>query len=292
MSIGVLLAACAGPAAPPVDGEPGPAVDLSPWRLQLGGVRTTPVSQVPLRSELRAAGTLASDDTRIVEVRVPVAGTIVEVLGNTVGQQVRRGEPLLVLEAADGARTRVTAPATGHISWRLGSAGSEVAADQSVCTIADHSRIWVWVQVFESDLDHVHLGQAAAVQVPAYPGDTFDGTVTQLAPLLDPVTHTLRARVDLRNADFRLKPGMSGIVRLQVELGERLAVPESAVIRAGERDRVYVDLGQGRFEPREVVLGVRAGEWIEVRSGLTPGESIVTAANFLVDAEARLGGLR
>jgi multidrug efflux pump subunit AcrA (membrane-fusion protein) len=276
------------PAAPVGDR----AFSISTERQQLVGVKLSTVEERPLQKALVAAGTLASDETRIVETPSPVSGVVEEVLGNQIGQEVRRGEPLLVVTTDDGTKATVRATATGHISWRVQSVGAKIPPNYNVCTIYDHAGIWVWVQIFESDIPWVKLGQPATMTVPAYPGRTFQGRVTQIAPLLDPETHTMRVRVDSANSDFALKPGMSAAITIHADVGPRLAIPEAAVLRTGAEDVVFVSAGDGRFLVRDVELGLLVGDQYEVVRGLAPGDRIVTSANFLVDSESKLQGVR
>src|SRR5262249_14489446 len=109
-----------------------------------------------------------------------------------------------------------------------------------------------------------------------------------IAPALAADTRTAEVRLSVPNPKGDLKPGMFVDVALERPIGERLAVPESAVLPTGERRVVFVDLGQGRLAPRDVRLGVRAGDWYEVLAGLVEGERVVTSGNFLISSEARL----
>lgn len=295
-SCGMKLVA-ASPAAPEpamgaaADGVLG-TVQISTARQQLIGVKVAEVVEAPMDKVLVAAGTLASDENRLVETPSPVAGVVEQVLGNPIGQQVRRGEGLLVLRGEDGALTTVRATGTGHISWRVSAVGAKVPVGYNVCSIYDHAGIWVWVEIYESDIQWVSLGQAVSMTVPSWPGRRFDGKVTQVAPLLDPLKHTMRVRVDFANRDFSLKPGMSAVLQIHADAGARLSVPESAVMRTGLANVVFVAVGDGAFEVRDVSLGLLIDDRYEVTSGLTAGERIVVSGNFLVDSESRLQGVR
>jgi len=267
-------------------------VRISTERQQLIGVKLSDVALEPLVKDLVAAGTLASDETRQVEVPSPVVGVVDQVLGNGIGQEVHRNEPLIVVATDDGQKVTVKATATGHIGWRVTTVGAKIPINYNVCTIYDHAGIWVWVEIFEGDIAWVKLGQTASMTVPAYPGRTFQGRVTQIAPLLNPQTHTMRVRVDFPNTDFALKPGMSAALEIHADVGPKLAIPESAVIRTGAENVVFVAAGEGRFEVRNVELGLLIGDWYEVVGGLAAGDRIVTSANFLVDSESKLQGVR
>lgn len=114
------------------------------------------------------------------------------------------------------------------------------------------------------------------------------GTVAFIDPALDPKTRTARARIVVENADGRLKPDLFAEARIQVPLGEHPAIAAEAVLHAGESDVVFLDLGEDRIRPQKVALGHRAGDWVQVREGLKPGDVIVTSGNFLIASEAKL----
>jgi RND family efflux transporter MFP subunit len=122
------------------------------------------------------------------------------------------------------------------------------------------------------------------------PGARFEGEVTYVYPFLDPKTRTARIRIELSNPDGTLKPDMYANVTIETEMRPHvLAVPEEAVIRSGTRSVVVVVLGEGRFEPRDVALGIDSGDgWLEVREGLRSGERVVTSGQFLIDSESKL----
>ncbi len=168
--------------------------------------------------------------------------------------------------------------------------GMEVGPDQNLYTIADLSRVWVNADIYEYELPWVSVGQPARVELSYLPGRVFEGEVTYVYPFLDPRTRTARARIELANPDLVLKPEMYGNVSIEGERREAvLAVPEAAVIRSGTRSLGIVAVGDGRFEPRQLTLGLDSGDgWLEVRDGLVEGERIVTSGQFLIDSESRL----
>ena len=178
-------------------------------------------------------------------------------------------------------------PMSGHVVERNAFPQKRVTPETRLYTIADHSRVWVHVAIYENEISFVRLGQRAAMRVPAYPGEIFYGTVTYLWPHLEPSTRTLKVRVEFSNSDLRLKPEMYAHVELRISLGTRLVIPKSAVLRTGEQDIVFVDRGGGRMEIRDVRLGIEVNDWYELRSGLEAGSRVVSAANFLIDAESR-----
>jgi RND family efflux transporter MFP subunit len=182
----------------------------------------------------------------------------------------------------------VVAPASGVVVRRAVTQGDRAEAGAAVLDLADLSRVWVLASVYEHDIPFVKSGQKATMALPYSPGVDFEGLVTFVYPTLDPATRTVQVRLEFPNPDLALKPEMFAEVRLEADLGERVAVPDSAVIETGTRSVVFVDEGEGLFEPRELRIGLRLADLYEVLDGVTPGERIVVSGNFLVDSESRL----
>ena len=154
--------------------------------------------------------------------------------------------------------------------------------------IAPLERVWLEAELYEAELALVHVGQSAKVTLPYLPGRVIDGTVSYVYPYLDGDTRTARIRVELPNPDRSLRPDMYADVDLRVDAGIRLTVPTSAVLFAGRRQFVFRDLGGGRFRPQQVELGIRGSEQVEVLSGLSAGDRVVTSGTFLIASESRL----
>ncbi len=185
----------------------------------------------------------------------------------------------------------VYSPVSGHVMERNAFPNMYVTPETKVYTIADHTQIWAYVQIYENEISYVHKGQPVVMSTAAYPGEAFRGNITYVYPHLNAETRTLRVRLEFPNPDLRLKPGMYSNIELQVSLGATLAVPESAVLRTGKRDLVFVDLGSGQMQLRQVEIGATAGGYYEILKGLTAGERVVSAANFLIDAESKVQGV-
>jgi Cu(I)/Ag(I) efflux system membrane fusion protein len=143
-------------------------------------------------------------------------------------------------------------------------------------------------QVYETELPLISAGQPASVSLSYRPGRTFEGRVAYVYPYLDKRTRTGRVRIELENPELELRPEMYANVEFVLDLGERLLVPESAVLYTGPRRLVFLDLGEGRLQPREVTLGVRTERHYEVLAGLRAGDRVVTSGNFLIAAESRI----
>lgn len=182
----------------------------------------------------------------------------------------------------------IPAPSSGVVIEKNVVEGARVDAGMLVYRIADLSRVWIDAEVFEADLPHVSLGQPAKIELPYLPGQSYEGKVDFIYPELQAKTRTGRVRVVLKNQDLTLKPDMYANVALQVDLGERLTVPESAIAYTGPRRLVFVDLGEGKLRPQEVKLGVHSDGLYEVTEGLAEGARIVISGNFLIAAESRI----
>ncbi|MEH2506711.1 Cu(I)/Ag(I) efflux system membrane fusion protein [Bradyrhizobium sp. AZCC 1578] len=182
-----------------------------------------------------------------------------------------------------------SAPREGIVLQRKAIEGMRAQPGDVLFRIADVSLAWGIVDVAERDLGSIVVGQPVTVRVRSYPGRQFDGRISIIYPQVNKETRTARVRIELPNADFALLPDM--YVDAEIDTGNQapvLAVAESSVLDTGSRQAVLVDKGQGRFEPREVKLGRRGDGYVEIRNGLAKGDSIVTSANFLIDAESNL----
>jgi len=179
-------------------------------------------------------------------------------------------------------------PFTGHVLEKMVNKGQFVDAGMALFKIADLSVVWLIADIYESELSAIRVGQPAAIQMSYYPGEIFTGKAIYIYPTMDAQTRTAKVRYEFANPHGKLKPEMFANVEITVRLGDKLAVPEGAVIDTGIRKVVIVDRGSGYFEPREVRLGVKADEVFEVLDGLKAGERVVTSANFLIDSESKL----
>lgn len=148
--------------------------------------------------------------------------------------------------------------------------------------------VWVYAQVYEYEISFIKPGQSVELTTPAYPGRKFHGVVKSLDSILSPETRSLKARIEVPNAEGLLKLEMYVDALIKAGIGRALALPASALMDTGERQLAFVDLGGGRVEPREVRVGREAEGYYEVLSGLKRGEKVVTSANFLIDSESKL----
>jgi RND family efflux transporter MFP subunit len=179
-------------------------------------------------------------------------------------------------------------PISGFVMERNAFPKQRVTPETALYTVADLSRVWVVADVFEYEAAGVRVGQPATLTLAYMPGRVFRGKVSYILPQVDATTRTLKVRIEFDNPGFTLKPDMYGDVEFETGGQRRLVVPQSAVLNSGERQTVFVDLGEGRMEPREVRIGQQMEDRVEILSGLKAGERVVISGNFLLDSESRL----
>ncbi|MBF8261168.1 MAG: HlyD D23 protein, partial [candidate division NC10 bacterium] len=194
------------------------------------------------------------------------------------------------LEKTKKTRRTVTlnAPASGHVTAKEVFAGMRVMPGMELFTVTDLSRVWIEADLYEYEARSVRLGQAATL-TPAYdPGHRLKGKVAYVYPTLSPESRTLKVRFEFPNQGLRLKPQMYADVVFELESASGVVIPDSALIDSGVRQIVFVDLGGGSLEPREVKIGVRGDGKVQILSGVKEGERVAVRANFLLDSESRL----
>ncbi len=330
-------------------GDPD-TVHIDSVTIQNMGVRTAPATLRDLSRAIRAVGRVTNDERLVSHVHTKVQGWVERLFVDYLGQEVKKGDPLLeiyspelvatqeeLLLAAryrdatrespfedvrrggqslyEATRRRLElwdipqrdieglldkgkvkrtltryAPASGVVTELGVRSGMEVKPNDNLYTIADLSSIWVLADIYEYELPWVALGQEGVVELSYLPGRKFTGPVTHVSPFLDPKTRTAQIRLELPNLDRALKPEMFGNTVIAGMPREGvLAVSQDAIIHSGRRSLVIVALGEGRFDPRDVELGLDSGDgWIEVTRGLSPGEEVVVSGQFLIDSESNL----
>ena len=323
-------------------------VTLTPERMQSIGVKTGVAEYKQVHDEIRTAGNVEVDETRLAEVQVRFSGWVQQVYADATFEQVHKGQPLLTIYSqelvateneyllakqnseslvrstvpgvASGASSllssaterlkqwqiserelaeleqtgkvkrelEVDAPVSGSVIERNALPNMYVQPGTKLYSLADLSAVWVYAQVFQSDLGRIRVGSAAEITVDSYPGRVFGGRVSFIWPQLDQTTRTAKVRLEFQNPDLALSLGMFVNVRIQLPIGRQLVIPASGVFQTGTRQVAFVDVGDGHFEPREVEVGARAGDDVVVSKGLKSGERVVTSANFLIDSESQL----
>lgn len=327
------------PAAPAAVAPPPGAIQISPEKQQMIGVKFGRAEYTAVGETLRAVGKIAIDETRVVRVHPKVEGWIEHVNADFIGAPVKKGdalltvyspemlasekEYLLALKAHDvmqdgdsiveASRKRlelwdlspaqiveveetkkpiqsitIYAPASGVITSRNSFASQRITPETELYAITDLSRVWVMADLFESDIPKIRVGQTAMVKMPYAAGGEFLARVDFLQPQVDSQTRTTKVRLEAANPSMNLRPDMFVDVEFAIGGARQLTVPVDAVLNAGSRQTVFIDLGNGYLEPRAVETGDQVGERIVITSGLKEGERIVTSANFLIDSESQL----
>ena len=224
-------------------------------------------------------------------------GTLVGVGDSLVSSALRRlelwdvpaAETERLLETRQASRTLTfLSPISGVVTAKNVVEGARVNPGDTPYEITDLGMVWVMADAYETDLSHVRTGMSARLTVKAYPDRTFTGRVDFIDPIMNPDTRTATVHIHVINSRGDLKPEMFGEVTLVGAAHDGLMIPIDAVIRSGTMDVVFLSLGDGKFEPRQVQLGARNGDQVEVVSGISDGQEVVTRANFLVDSESQL----
>jgi RND family efflux transporter MFP subunit len=205
-----------------------------------------------------------------------------DITDKQIAELQRSGEPSKTLT--------IRSPHTGVVIAKHANEGMKVDPGMQVYRIADLSTVWVLVTLYEYQLPYVEAGMKASMTLPYIPGQALEGEVIYIYPYLEKKTREVQVRLEFDNANNLLKPGMFANVQLSNTLAaEKTLAPRSAVIDTGERQVAFVSLGEGKFEPRDVRLGIETGEGlVEIISGLKPGEMVVTSGQFLIDSEAKI----
>ncbi|HSY53002.1 MAG TPA: efflux RND transporter periplasmic adaptor subunit [Opitutaceae bacterium] len=184
----------------------------------------------------------------------------------------------------------LTSPFRGVVEAVPVDQGRRITIGDHLVDVADLSHVWVWAEFYQDELPLLHAGMTVSISTTSLPGEVFTGQIAVIDPFIDEMKRTGRVRIDLENSDFKLRPEMYVNAELAVEHGESLVVPFSAVLPTGTHNIVFVDKGGGKLEPRFVELSGKFGDFYAVASGLKEGERVVSSANFLIDAEAKVQG--
>jgi multidrug efflux pump subunit AcrA (membrane-fusion protein) len=179
-------------------------------------------------------------------------------------------------------------PVSGFVTAKQIFEGQAVEPGMELFTITDLSTVWIEANLYEYEARLVKVGQEAVLTLPYDPTLRLSGRITYIYPYLTPETRTLKIRLQFANPNLTLKPGMYGNVELVLDAGASLVVPDSAILDTGQRQIAFVERSAGKFEPREVKVGIRGGGKAQVLSGISEGERVVVEANFLLDSESQL----
>ncbi len=338
------------------NGAETPAIEISPEKQQLIGVKTASATVKPLQKIIRTVGRIEYDERRLATINTKFEGWIERLYVDYTGKYVNKGDPLAEIyspeliasqqEFIDSLRWKADAetskpdnglrkmlsrdadqitaaakqrlgywditeeqikkiektgkpirtltihsPVSGYVVQKMALRGMRVMPGEKLFDIAELSSVWIISDIYEYELSLIKVGMNARISLSYMPGKEFSSTVEYVYPELSGETRTARVRFTLPNPGGQLKPQMFTNVEIKIDLGKRLLIPKDAVIDTGARKVVYVDKGEGYFEPREVLLGLRDDYNIEVLKGLKSGEKVVSSATFLIDSESKLKGV-
>src|SRR3989338_6250329 len=256
---------------------------VTPQKRQFIGVTTARAERRVITKTIRTVGQIANDPELYQAQQ--------EYLQSLKGlEQVKAGAMPEVIEQAqrlvDSSRLRLRR--LGLSNELIDEMTTWTGPDQSLLLADPSGRVWLYAPIYEYELPLVKTGQTITIEIPAIPGKTLEGTIRAIDSVLDPATRSARVRAVLTDPENVLKPEMYVNASIAVTAGEVLAVPEAAVFNTGTKQIVFVDKGQGVFEPRDVAVGVKADGFYEVKGGVAEGELVVTSGNFLIDSESRL----
>ena len=187
-------------------------------------------------------------------------------------------------------RLPIYTPLSGVVIEKMAQEGQYVEVGMPLFSIADLSQVWAELELYENEFANIRLGQAVNIQSQSYPGQSFRGKVTFIYPFLDPKTRTVKVRVELSNPGLKLKPDMFVNATVRVPLGSGIVVPVTALMDTGRRQVVWVESQPGMFEPRDVKVGAREGDLVQILSGVKAGEKVASSGGYLIDSEAQLKG--
>jgi RND family efflux transporter MFP subunit len=182
----------------------------------------------------------------------------------------------------------IYSPISGYVMMRNAFPKQRITPETELYTIVDLSRVWIMADVFENEASMIRVGMPARVSLSYGSGRKINARVSYIQPEVDPTTRTLKIRIEAGNPDLQLKPDMFVDVDFSVAMSARMTVPAEAVLDTGLKKTVFVDRGNGYLEPRQVEIGERIGDRIEITKGLTTNERIVVSGNFLIDSESQL----
>ena len=263
--------------------NPQGSVAISVERQQLIGIKSVPALRRYLKQTVRSAGRVAYDPDlyhAIVEYQqaVSAAGKATNGQWSELNGQAK--------DLAQAAALRLKQ--LGIPEERIAELAVSTQSQTNLLVNQKSGTIWVYAQIYEYEIGLVKTGQAARIESSSYPGKIFQGTVKSVDAILSAETRTLKVRIEVADPQGLLKPEMFVDVSIDAALGRALAVPRDAVMDTGERKVVFVDKGNGEFEPRTVSVGVVSDDYVQILSGLRDGERVVAAANFLLDSESKL----
>lgn len=258
--------------------------NLSQEKQQLIGVTSTEITKRDLFYEIRSSGRVAFDPELFTAIEEYKQALLTD-------QEMKSGGlPSLKKQTSalvSSSKTKLKLMGLSDDQIKSLTRNS----DSSMNLLLPQGHAWIYAEVFEYEVAGLRPGLTLEATTPSIPGKAFLGKVESISPVVNAPSRTVRIRALVPDPKGELRPETFLNVKIKVELGNKLAVPEDSVLHSGEKSFVFVVKEKGRFEPRAVQLGVKTQDYYEVLSGLEEGEKVVTAANFLIDSESKLRGV-
>ncbi len=230
-----------------------------------------------------AVGSMLANDSRAIVEGARQRLRLMDISEEQINRIEQTGKPVRSLT--------IYSPVSGYVVQKMAFQGMRTMPGEKLFDIADLSTVWILSDIFEYELPLIKTGEKALISLSYFPGREFSSTIDYVYPTIAGDTRSAKVRFTVPNPGNKLKPQMYTDVEVKINLGKKLVIPDDAILDAGKRQVVYVDKGEGNFEPREVTIGIRADGMVEIMSGLKAGERVASAANFLIDSEAKLKGI-
>ncbi|MEN6385461.1 MAG: efflux RND transporter periplasmic adaptor subunit [Phycisphaerales bacterium] len=257
-------------------------IKISPQKQQLIGVKTEKIKMQPLEGQILTVGIVAYDPDLFVAQQEYLQSLQTRKTMES-GSLKYSDEQLSLIVNASKRKLILLGMSEAEIS-QLEKSGKP----QQYLYLPQDGKVWVYITIYEYEMGLVEPNQPVQVQTAAYPGKFFEGEIISAAPILGKQTRTLKVRAIVNDSAGELKPEMYVDVKINYNLGEKLVVPADAILNSGTKKIVFIAKPDGYFQPRQIDLGHKAGNFYEVLKGLSENDTVVTSGNFLIDSESKL----
>lgn len=268
-------------------------VNLTKENLARVSIQSEAVSRGNLDMTLKAVGRVAENLNKTAKVRATFEGRLVK-LNVDLNGSVKAGDVLGLVETPEllGKALELKAPIDGRITERKSTAGEHIGKETEIYTISDPTDLWVLAEIKERDIGSVQVGQDATFTALAFPGENFRGKVVLLGNRLEPESRTLEVRIEVNNADGRLKPGMFADVEIATTaIKDVLVISDQALQTLEDEQIVFVAVSDTKFEKRVVKTGLEQHGRVQIVEGIKEGERVVTEGSFILKSELLKGEL-
>jgi multidrug efflux pump subunit AcrA (membrane-fusion protein) len=268
-------------------------VTLTKENLEHVQIKTEPAALGSLENTLKAAGRVSENMNKTAKVMSTLEGRLTK-LNHDLNDKVKAGEVLALVQTPEllGKALEVKSPIDGVITDRKSTAGELVTKDTQIYVISDPTDLWVLAEIKERDIAAVKDGQDASFTVLAYPEETFRGKVVRIGNRVEDQSRTVETRIEVNNADGRLKPGMFADVEITTTvMKDVLVISDAALQTDGDKQVVFLALDGSKFEKREMKLGLEQHGRVQVLEGIKPGDKVVTEGSFILKSEMLKGEL-